>query len=69
MILTLRNGHRKEIGPHETMLVSHHPTPDINDSTTWESDRAWVFAKVGWVTWCGATRDENEWSEIVEIQH
>ncbi len=67
MTLVLANGERKTVEGRDTVIVATRPNPSIDDPATWESDRAWLFARVGRVVWRGQTRDDPVWSEIVEI--
>ncbi len=65
MILTLENGQVVKMDSQEVLIV---PLPDktfnINDPTTWESDRAWIFAKPGTTIWTGKG---NETSVIRKV--
>jgi hypothetical protein len=65
MILLLSNGQTKAVEREDVVIV---PVPgkvfDIENGDTWESDRAWAFAKVGRKIW---TEVGNEIAEIVRI--
>ena len=64
MKLKLSNGKVKEVDSWSHVIVPVVENFDIDDSMTWESDRAWAFAKIGQKIWTGKG---NEVATILEI--
>lgn len=57
MRLHLSNGETMTVHHAETVIHPVVPAEqfDINNESHWESDRAWLFAKVGDRIWTGKT--------------